>query len=165
MTKSAPQFRTHYDDLQPSYSALTGISFAHDKGHTHQSFKDECDINQIIKNLDVRGFLEDRGETRTPQYFDATQVPDFHEAQNQIAYANQLFFQQPAEVRARFRNDPAEMVDFFKDPANMPEAAKLGLVSLRELPPERPHEPSAGGNSSAPAKALKTAKKAPSEGA
>lgn len=156
---SAPEFRTAYDNLQPVVSDMTALSFADSPSLTHQSFKDECDINKIIERLDVSGFLEDRGG-RKPQYFDASQVPDYHTAMNQIIYAQSMFDELPADIRARFRNDPGEFVDFFQDPANQEEAISLGLATSREGGPERSHEAGVGSPSPAPVSAPKSSKKA-----
>nr|QJB20070.1 MAG: internal scaffolding protein [Microvirus sp.] len=156
--------RTLYDGLQPSISLATSESSFEDS-LTHQSFKDECDINTIISRIDTEGFLTDSG--RPPQYFDASLVPDFQSAQNQMAYAQQSFDALPAHVRDYFRNDPARFVKFFEDPKNAQQAIDLGLAEYF-LPPEKlsPQEeltrrarPPEGDASSSSSKGKKTTSK------
>ena len=41
----------------------------------------------------------------------------------------------PAQIRSRFENDPAKLIDFLDNSENLDEAIKLGLVSkFEELP-------------------------------
>ena len=37
-----------------------------------------------------------------------------------------------ADIRERFKNDPAEMISFLEDENNLPEAIKLGMVTTPE---------------------------------
>lgn len=125
---SAPLFRTAYDGRSFEATEEYSVDFTGVQSLTHQSFKDECDINLIIDRLDVSGFLNQPGQ-RTPQYFDASEVPDYQSALNQVIYAQSLFADLDAHVRKRFGNDPAAFVDFFNDPANQDEAIRLGLAT------------------------------------
>ena len=58
-------------------------------------------------------------------------APDFHTAMNLVRKAQEEFVRVPAHVRARFRNDPQEFMNFFENPDNYAEALKLGLVNAR----------------------------------
>nr|QJB21026.1 MAG: internal scaffolding protein [Microvirus sp.] len=98
---------------------------------TQQHFKDECDINNIVRRYEKTGFLVDplTPGTVQPMYDDFTAQQDFLEAQTLIAHASQAFDELPASLRKRFSNNPAEMLAFLEDESNREEAVKLGLVS------------------------------------
>lgn len=151
-----PFFRTAYDGLNVHYSDLTAVDMSSEKSMTHQSFADECDVNNIVHNLDISGFLESsRG--RPPQFLDCSQVSDYHSALNTVRYAQSVFMDLPAEVRSRFRNDPGEFVSFFNDPANQDEAIALGLATRSEASMERVQHAGAMEASAPPVKGGKRA--------
>lgn len=101
-----------------------------DSSLTQQHFKDECDINHIMRRYRETGFLVDplKRQTVKPQFGDFSTAFDFHAAQNVIASANEAFAALPSEVRKRFANDPGQFLAFMEDERNMDEAVKLGLV-------------------------------------
>ena len=51
-----------------------------------------------------------------------------------VMAADDAFMALPANIRERFNNDPAELVDFVSDDRNRSEAIDLGLVP----PPAKP---------------------------
>lgn len=91
-----------------------------------QSGAEEADINTIVRRFGLTGQLP--SNVRQPEYGDFTGINNYHEAMNAIIQAEESFEAMPAEVRARFHNDPGEFVDFVADEANRAEAEKLGLV-------------------------------------
>jgi len=93
---------------------------------TQQSFRDECDINNILRKFNVTGQLP-IGSVQ-PQYGDFSGITDYQSALNAVMAAQDSFFQLPAKVRARFDNDPALFVDFASDEANKDELKALGLL-------------------------------------
>ena len=99
---------------------------------TFQSMKDETDINLIIKNYKATGKLPsikgDPMTVRYPQFGDFTQITDYADAVHALNVAKDAFSELPSAVRRRFNNNPAELVSFMDDPANMEEAVKLGLI-------------------------------------
>lgn len=106
---------------------------------TKQEFKDECDINRLMARYQKTGNLSHiAGELA--QYGDFTQIADFHTALNQVIEAESAFASLPAEVRDRFRNQPANLLRFLEDPANTDEAVQLGLAE-RSTDPETPTLP------------------------
>lgn len=132
-------FRSAYDGRSPEVSDASAFSFVNVKSRTHQSFKSECDVNNIIKNLDHSGFLDaQRGQPL--EFVDVSHIGDYHSALNSVLEAEAAFGALDATVRARFKNDPGLFVDFFNDPANQDEAIKLGLAT--DLRPPAPAEPS-----------------------
>jgi len=108
-------------------------------GRTKQSFREECDINNIMKKYQVTGLLTAVNKHQ-PQYGDVTGV-DFQTAMTTIVQAEQMFGDLPSSVRKRFQNDPAEFLGFVNDPDNRDEAVKLGLIV--EPSPETPGAPAA----------------------
>lgn len=102
-----------------------------DPSLTKQSFTEESDINTIVKRFNLTGQLPTN--VRMPTYADYNDVFDFHTAMNAIAQANEAFDKMPADIRARFHNNPAEFVDFCSNEANRAEAEKMGLVTAQAL--------------------------------
>lgn len=91
-----------------------------------QEFKDETDINTILRRFAVTRQLPE--SVRMPTYGDFTGLTDFHEAMNAIVAARESFMEMPASVRKRFDNDPGEFVAFCSNPNNLDEARKMGLA-------------------------------------
>jgi phage internal scaffolding protein len=94
---------------------------------TQQSFRDECDINNILRQFNVTGQLP-VGSVQ-PQYGDFSGITDYQSALNAVMAAQDSFLALPAKVRARFDNDPALFVEFASDEANKDERKALGLLS------------------------------------
>lgn len=99
---------------------------------TFQSMRDETDINLIIKNYKATGKLPsikgDPMTVRYPQFGDFTQITDYSDAVQALNVAKEAFAELPSAVRRRFDNDPAKLVSFIEDPANIEEAVDLGLI-------------------------------------
>lgn len=108
---------------------------------TQQHFKEECDINTIVRRFGVTGELPIG--TKAPSYGDYQGVADFHTAMNAVARANEAFDALPATWRKRFNHDPQEFLEFCSKEENRPEAAKLGLVvdQVKDLAKGAPQEP------------------------
>jgi len=96
-------------------------------GRTHQSFKDECDINRIMARHRKTGLVRQR--TDRPQYGDFSNVGDYQNALNTITTANAMFAELAAPIRERFNNNPQAFLDFCEDPDNQAEAIDLGIAS------------------------------------
>ncbi|ALS03704.1 VP3 [Gokushovirus WZ-2015a] len=98
-----------------------------DETRTQQQFREECDINTIVRRFGL-GYEMPQG-VRVPMYGDFTHLSDYHEACNAIAEAHENFDLFPAELRARFQNNPGNLIDFMADERNREEAVRLGLVN------------------------------------
>lgn len=92
-----------------------------------QEARDEVDINTIVRRFGLTGELPQG--LRAPSYGDFTGIGDYQSALNAVLAAEATFNQVPAEVRARFANDPQRFLAFCSDPANADELEKLGLLS------------------------------------
>lgn len=124
--------RSAYNYDMNEVSDATGIDVASfGPSMAKQAFAEECDINTIVRRFGLMGELP--VNVRMPTYGDFTGLTNYHEALNAIAAAHESFDAMPAEVRARFHNDPAEFVAFCNDEKNRPEAEKLGLVDATKL--------------------------------
>lgn len=129
-------FNTGYNMDNNAVSRETALVFDPAEGLTKQSFKEDADINVIVKRFGITGALPEN--VRTPQYGDFTAAVDYQSALNAVIAAQESFMSMPADVRARFGNDPGAFVDFCNNPANRDEAVKLGLVDTPpvKVPPE-----------------------------
>jgi phage internal scaffolding protein len=110
------------------HKPTVGIVFS-EPSLTQQHFKDECDIDRILKKYSETGFLVNPLEARRPaKWGDFSSVADYQASMNRLVQVQEAFDALPSRVRERFRNDPMQMLAFLEDPANKDEAVKLGLV-------------------------------------
>lgn len=119
------------------------ISFP-ETGRTKQEFKEECDINHMIAKFQKTGVAPpvNRG---AGGFGDFSDVPDFHTAMTRVREAETAFMRFPSDIRERFRNDPAEMIEFLDNDENELEAIELGLIPGKPQPPgEDPAQPGPG---------------------
>lgn len=139
-----PIFRTAYGERQP-----VRLAFDPSTSRTKQSFKDECDVNNIMARFQRTGIVE-FAQRFQARYGDVRGV-DFASAMNVIAEAREMFAAMPAKLRDRFGNDPARFLEFVQDPENRDEARKLGLLKPEVKAPEP--SPAAGAPAPAPSPA------------
>ncbi len=104
---------------------------------TKQSFKDECNINNIMARYQQTGIVNHFNK-HAAQYKDTT-GPLFTESQQIVANARSMFEELPSKVRRNFHNNPVEFLDF----VNNPELTKQQLTDagLAESPPTLPLTP------------------------
>lgn len=136
------EFRTAYDGSGDYYSEITGLDCSVEPSLTKQSFREEADINNIVKRL-LQGELINNLNEKPLQYGDVTEILDYHASLNQVKAAETLFMQIPAEIRIKFNNDPGQFVDFVNDPKNQEALVQMGLAT-------RKVEPSTGGGDGLP---------------
>lgn len=103
---------------------------------TRQADAEDCDINVMMARYQATG-IEPRVNPRAPQWGDFSDVASYQDALGVVAQAKADFDLLPAEVRERFGNDPAGMLDFLSREENRDEAIRLGLV----IPPADPDPP------------------------
>lgn len=94
-----------------------------DPVRTKQSFKAECDINNIVARYTRDRFIAHVNRAE-PRFLDVSEIGDFRQAVDQVRAASRFFEGLPAKVRSRFGNDPARFLD---------EAGRLTRDELREL--------------------------------
>lgn len=103
---------------------------------TQQHMKDMCDINSILKRYRANGELPSLIKDN-PQFGDFSNVKDYQESLNIVLHANEQFAALSSHVREKFKNDPAEFLQFVSDPKNGEELVKMGLATPREQLNER----------------------------
>lgn len=118
-----PVIRTAYDGVRVGDDDLF---FPADAVGAKQSFKAECDINNIVKSFDPRTGEFSHMSLKAPIFVDTSSMT-FAEMMQAMVDARQSFEQLPAAVRAEFDNDPRNFVEYCSDPANWPELEASGL--------------------------------------
>lgn len=106
--------------------------FFTDPSLTKQEYKQEADINVIIKRYVSTGEFPINPQ---PLYADTTQIPDFQTMMNHVIAVEERFDQLPAEVRAKFSNDPSLMLEWAQDPKNNDAAVTMGLIEAKNPDP------------------------------
>ena len=125
MTKKAIFLRTPYNYDLDAASNESGLA-CEEPTLAQQHYKEECDINTILQKFSITGILPEA--PLSPRYGDFSGISDYHTALNRVIAAQDEFEALPAQIRARFDNDPAKLIEFLDDEANRPQAEELGLV-------------------------------------
>lgn len=104
---------------------------------TRQSFKDQCDINVIMRRFSKRqtsDFLRQFNGYVGGQFGDFSNVLDYRSALDQVRRADDVFMALPAVVRKEFDNDAAAFLDFCHDPRNSDRLVEMGLAEPKPQP-------------------------------
>ena len=117
------QFRTIYDKIKNVVQFIEPTK-------TQQQFEEECNINNIVKRYKQTGIVTHLAH-ELPAYGDFSEVPDYQTAFDIVVTAQDNFMRLPADLRKRFDNDPAQMLEFLQDESNYEEAVKLGLLARK----------------------------------
>lgn len=125
MSKNSVFLRTPYNYDTDAASNESGLA-CEEPSLAQQHYKDECDINNILRQFNITGLLPE--SPLSPRFGDFTGIGDYHTALNRVMAAQNEFEALPAQIRARFNNDPAQLIEFLDDEKNRPEAEQLGLV-------------------------------------
>lgn len=114
------------------------VDFSNSPSLAKQSFKDECDINKIMRRYEKTGVVDHLNKFNG-DYGSFLGFEDYHTSMNQILAAEEAFMALPAKVRARFNHSPAEFLQFAQNADNHEEMVELGLARRGE--PEEPANP------------------------
>jgi len=108
-----------------------------------QHLADEVDINTIMRRFGATGLMP---SFREGVYADFTGITDFESAVQTVAEVNARFMRLPAEMRAKFENNPAMLVNMVQDMSedefnefNKPEPEAQAVVAPVE--PKAPVAP------------------------
>jgi hypothetical protein len=94
-------------------------------GRTKQAFKDDTDVNKILKRAAKAGGLS-HIQKHGAFYGDFADAPqDLFQAREMLERGGEIFADLPAEIRSEFGGDPLNFFEFANDPAN---AGKLGEI-------------------------------------
>lgn len=112
----------------------------------HQA--EDQDIHTILKRFGVTGGPHLTLDPREPFYGDFSEAGDLQRQFERVTEAFEAFHELPAELRARFENDPVMLLEFMEDPANIAEGVQIGLYDESALrraptPEEAPIAPAA----------------------
>jgi len=132
------RFRSAYDGLAAIVSLESGLA-CEDPSLAQQQFRDECDINSIVRRFGLTGQVP--APLNVPTYGDFSQVVDFHTAMTLIRQSSEQFAALPAQLRERFGNDPGQLLEFLGDVRNRDEAVRIGLIESPSPPPVAPLAP------------------------
>jgi len=118
------------------------LSFKDTVSRCKKSFQSECDINRIVARARKTGYLIDPAiiSDRQAVFMDCSKV-DFMDMLNRVNVAQRAFDALPSDVRSKFDNDVAKLLDFVADPANEAVAIDLGLLPKKVVPVEEPAQP------------------------
>lgn len=92
---------------------------------TDQSQKAQCDIYNIIDSFAYNGALP---TVPAAQFTDFDFTVDYQTALNTVIDAQERFESLPSNIRERFNNNPAGLLQFLENEDNRAEAISLGLV-------------------------------------
>jgi len=115
------------------------LEFGKNEGRTKQSFKNECDINYILKKYAKSGQVPHIREDGV--YADHSSM-DLFESMQIVAEAKTMFEELPSNIRNKFENDPVKFLEFTENPENLEEMCELGLAERNPnyTPPKEPDE-------------------------
>jgi len=102
---------------------------------TQQQFKEMSDINRIMKKYH-KGEMVNYLNRRPGVYGDFSKMPSYSDALQIVIDAQESFMTLPSDVRKRFDNDPAKVIEFISDSKNYDEAINLGLVPKKVIKEE-----------------------------
>jgi len=110
---------------------------------TKQSFKDECDINNIVKRFEATGIIDHINQAHAKGlYTDLPEALDLQTGLNMIAQAEAAFMALPAAARSEFDNDPVKFVEAFHNPTEAQQERFIALGLAKDTrPPKAPEAP------------------------
>lgn len=104
-----------------------GLVCADGSSMTQQHFRDECDINYLLRHYNDIPVPE-------PVYADCSQYSDLQNAIDLVRMADSDFMAVPADIRARFSNNPVDFYNFCNNPDNLEELRSMGLAQPKTVP-------------------------------
>lgn len=117
------------------------LIFPEGEGRAKQEFREETDVNFILRNFAKTGAVA-HFQKHGSNYGFAPAV-DFQAAMETVKLAEVMFSDLPGKVRQRFGHDPAAFLEFVQDPENADEMRELGLREpvAADGPPGSPGRP------------------------
>lgn len=121
-------FRAPFTYDVDEVSELSGLHCLPEEDLTIQSFKNDCDINTLVKRFGISGEIP--APVDPGAFGDFTEAVDFQTAMEQLARGQAAFDSLPAAVRLEFDNDPAQLWDALHSevPEVQDQLVKLGVL-------------------------------------
>lgn len=120
---------------------------------TKQAFKDECDINNIVRKFEATGILDHVNQAAARGlYQDLPSGLDLQAGLEMIRQAEEAFMALPAAARAEFDNDPVLFVEAFNNPTEAQQERFIALGLAKDTRPPKPPEAPAAPPAPPPAK-------------
>lgn len=114
--------RSRYSKHDPALYAFK----CEGESKTQQQFKAECDVNNIMAKYKKTQMITHLAKHQG-QFGDFSNLEDYQTSLHKVMLAHDSFAQLPSELRSRFQNDPAQLIQYLSDSNNNEEAYKLGL--------------------------------------
>ena len=106
---------------------------------TSQEFKEECNINVLLKKYTVQANLlglplsQVIPQPTSDNFGDFTNVDDFQTAMNKVAEINNMFSNLPSDIRAQCDNRPENFLRMCSDEKNFKAFAERGIFDKDEV--------------------------------
>lgn len=137
MDSKTPKIRSFFDRQRTKQH--TG-----EESRVQQHLAEETDINRIMAKYQKTGILT-HVNRYAGEYGDFSGVPDYKEGLERIQAAEDMFMSLPSSIRDRFKNDPANFIEFATNSDNLEEMRKMGLAPPAPPVVERPTLGAKGG--------------------
>lgn len=123
-----------HQQISKRSNGSTRIQFMNmEPSKTQQQFKEESDVNNIIKKYQQTGQVTHLA--RNPGiYADVSGITDYQESMEKVTRAREAFDALPARIRDRFQNNPQAMLEHLQNPEKLEENIKLGLFKKMDQP-------------------------------
>lgn len=111
------------------YSPPLSPSITFDKpSMTDRSFREECDINNIVSRCLSTGQMPP--DDGSGVFGDFSELPnDLMSTYDYIERAGERFMELPSDLRLKFNNDPLTLLQALHDPSNHDLMVEYGLIS------------------------------------
>lgn len=127
------RWRHQYEpDTDEAIGESVAIEFK-DPSLTQQQYKDEVDLNVMVARMGLHDGSIPPGSMDPRLFGDFTDAVDLRDVFDRARAATEHFGELPADIRRRFRDNPAELLDWVNDPANVQEAVTLGFLDKSAL--------------------------------
>lgn len=104
-----------------------------ERTRTLQSFKDECDVNFIVRQFAGGGQFTHTSKAM-PFFADVSEAGTLQESFTAVAEASEEFMGLTSDVRSAAGNDPVQFLRMLEDPDGRAILAEAGLVDRVEEP-------------------------------
>lgn len=126
----------HFPNQYDMMKEKKGITFK-EPTRTKQDYKEECDINSIMRRYEATGVISHVSELQ-PFYADVSAYGDLQEAYAIMDKAEQAFMALPSALREELGHDPRNLVGYINNPANREKCIEFGIFNKPVTVVEKP---------------------------